>query len=98
MFTCPACREQTISFKSKYLAGLWQPIHCRQCGAKLTAYPWLLLCLHMVYLWNVLWFSGLYVLDGHDPLNFAYMAVAWGVLDFLNVQLIPLAIMRRHPG
>lgn len=98
MFTCPACQKDTISIKSKYLAGLWRPIRCGQCGAKLTAYPWLLMGLHMVYVWNVLWFFGLYVLDGKDPINFLYMAMAWVVLDVLNLQLIPLAVMRKQPG
>ena len=98
MFTCPACRQDTINYKSKYLTGLWQTIHCEQCGAKLTAYPWLLLGLHMIYVWNVLWFTGLYVLDGQDPLNFLYMAIMWVVLDVMNLQLVPLAVMRKHPS
>lgn len=95
MFPCPRCREDCISCKDKYLAGLWRTIGCSRCGAKLCANPWILMVLHMTYVWNVLWFYGLYHFGG-DPINFAYMAIGWVVLDVLNVLLVPLSVMRQR--
>jgi hypothetical protein len=93
MFTCPRCNEDTVSIKDKYRAGLWLPIHCPKCGAKLTAYPWVLMIVHMLYVWNVVWFFGMYWFTG-NAFHFVYMAVVWLVLDIVNVNLVPLAVMR----
>lgn len=92
-FACPRCQEDTISFRDKYLAGVWRVISCPQCAARLTAYPILLLMIHMAYVWNILWFFGLYYFE-RDFIYFAYMAMGWIILDFLNVQLIPLALLK----
>jgi hypothetical protein len=95
MFTCPNCRENSISIKNKYLAGWWKPITCPNCSRKLSAFPWLLMALDMVYVWNVMWFYGLYHFDlDHSPVYFVYMAVCWVILDVLNVQFMPLSIMK----
>lgn len=95
MFPCPRCREDCISYKDKYLAGLWRTISCPRCGARLCANPWILMFLHMTYVWNVLWFYGLYHFEG-DPIYFLYMAIGWLVLDVLNLQLVPLSAMRNR--
>lgn len=92
-FACPRCQEDTISFRDKYLAGVWRVIACPQCDARLTAYPILLLMIHMAYVWNILWFFGLYYFE-RDFIYFAYMAIGWIILDFLNVQIIPLAVLK----
>lgn len=96
MFTCPRCREDTVSYKDKYLADLWRTIKCPRCGARLTAYPVILLIMHMLYVWNVMWFLGMFMLNEplYDPMWFVYMAVVWVILDFLTLQLVPLAALR----
>ena len=96
MFQCPRCREESISYKDKYRAGLWQTITCPRCHARLCANPWILMLLHMVYVWNVVWFYGLYHFE-HNAIYFAFMAVGWLVLDVLNLQLVPLSVMRNKP-
>lgn len=92
-FTCPRCGKDSITFREKYLAGIWRVVLCPDCGARLCAYPILLLLMHMAYVWNILWFFGLFYFK-HDIVYFAYMAIGWMILDFLNVQLIPLAVLK----
>lgn len=100
MFTCPRCQKDTISWKQKYLTNLWRTINCPQCGTRLTALPLVLLIMHMLYVWNVLWFVALYMFGTptHDPMWFVYMVVVWVVLDVATLNLVPLAAMRgREP-
>ena len=92
-FTCPRCEKNSITFREKYLAGIWRVVLCPDCGARLCAYPILLLLMHMAYVWNILWFFGLFYFK-HDIVYFAYMAIGWMILDFLNIQLIPLAVLK----
>ncbi len=95
MYTCPRCKKETISWKKKYLAGLWLTIGCDNCEAKLSATPILLGLLHVVYAWNIAWFFSLYYFQ-RDPTYFVYMVVIWGILDALNVHYIPLSVMKKE--
>ncbi len=102
MFPCPNCEKNTISLKSKLLAGYWKVIFCPSCNARLSAHPIFLPLLNFVYVWDVFWFFGLYYLDrspidlSRDPIYFVYMVIGWILLDLLNLVLIPLAIMKRE--
>src|SRR3990172_5918942 len=96
MFQCPCCQQTTISSKEKRKAGYWGIIYCTDCKVRLCVYPWLLAALWMLYVWDVLWFTGLYYFT-RNYLDFAYMAAAWFVLDYVNVSFMPLVVMRQDP-
>ena len=97
MFKCPRCRNDSISVMNKYKAGLWLTITCPRCETRLCAYPWLLMGLHLVYLWNILWFIGLFLAEG-NPVYLLYMVAGLVLLEIANVKFIPLAAMRRKPS
>ena len=94
MYKCPHCEAPSIPLKSKYWAGQWGTIHCKNCMARLCVYPWLLAGLYFFYVWNVVWWFGMY----HFTNNYYYLAVlilGWIVLDLINLAFLPLALMRR---
>lgn len=93
-FKCPSCREETISLKQKYLLGWWMTTTCSHCGARVAAFPWTLTLLFFAYVWNVIWWFGLYHFNGGLH-YFLYMALFWVLLDVTNVFFMPLASLRR---
>lgn len=97
MFKCPHCEQATISYKQKYLMGIWSVIRCPNCGTRLSAQPLLLMALDVGYVWNAVWWLGLYFFN-REPIYFVYLVIGWLILDFLNVKLIPIAALRSKPS
>ena len=92
-YKCPSCKEETISLKEKYLTGMWMTTTCNSCGARVAALPLVLMLIWFCYVWNVIWWVGMSVFNGSWH-YMIYMVVGWLILDFLNVNLIPLASLR----
>lgn len=94
LFRCPCCREATIPLRDKYRLGWWLTTTCSNCGARLAAFPWTLMLLFFFYLWNVIWWFGLYHFNGGSH-YFIYMVICWALLDLANIYLMPLCTLRR---
>lgn len=93
-FNCPHCKEPTLSWLDKYQLGLWMTKTCRNCGARISAVPLVLMAMHFIYAWNVLWWGAL--VHFNDSYHYViYMAVCWVILDALNVAYMPLASLRQ---
>lgn len=95
-FPCPRCETHCITFKDKFRSGLWIPIFCSNCGAKLTALPILLGLLHGVYVWNVLWLYATYTFD-LSVWWYPIVMVEWVVFELLSIWYMPLAVLRSAP-
>lgn len=93
---CPRCGEMSIPLKDKYRAGFWGIVSCGRCGARLCALPALLALFFVLYVWDIMWFFGMYHFTG-NWMHFFYMALGWIVIDMLNVRFVPLASMRSKP-
>ncbi len=93
-FKCPSCHEETLSLGQKYRLGWWMTTHCSPCGARITAFPWTLMALYCLYIWNVVWWLGQYIFNG-GLVNFIYMAIGWLLIDLINLYFMPLATLRR---
>jgi DNA-directed RNA polymerase subunit RPC12/RpoP len=92
-YTCPSCKTESIPLTDKYRAGQWRVIHCPHCNARLCAQPWVLMVGWMIYVWAAAWF-GFWAWLEHTWLPLLYLIPVWLLLDFLNVTLMPLAVMR----
>lgn len=92
-FTCPQCSEATITSKQKYLAGHWRIIHCDQCHARLCGHPVFMALAYALYFWVVAWFAFMTYFQGH-PGSLIYLIPAWLFLDYLNINLMPLSVMK----
>lgn len=92
MFQCPHCEQPSVSLKDKYLLGIWLTRRCRNCHARLSANPFFLGIIDMLYVWDVCWFGGLYFFDP-DPYYFLYMAIGWLFLDVMNVAFVSLSVL-----
>ncbi len=93
-FKCPACQENTLTFKDKYRLGWWMTTHCNSCGARIAAFPWTLMVLFFFYVWNVIWWAGMAHFN-HSYHYFAYMLVGWILLDLANLYMMPLCTLRQ---
>jgi hypothetical protein len=96
LFKCPRCGKMSIPIKDKYKAGFWAVISCKNCEARLCIFPWLLAVLFVAYVWDVVWFYGMYHFTGHY-IHFLYMIVVWLMLDAVNIYFMPLASMKTLP-
>lgn len=94
-FTCPRCHNETIPLKDKYRASYWINIYCAGCGARLAANPYLMSLLWGVYVWDVVWFYGLWHFIG-NPIYFLWMVVGWLFLDVMNVMFMPFVVLRKR--
>lgn len=92
-FRCPRCGESGISFKDKYLAGIWMTVLCTNCGARLCAQPLVMAAGYVLYFWVLAWFVTWALLDW-SWLPILYMIPVWLVLDLLNIRFMPLAALR----
>ena len=96
-FACPSCKQPSITVKDKYLAGLWQVIECPNCRARLCAQPIIMAIAYGLYFWAIAWWSfTAYFEHSAEPL--IYLVPTWLFLDFLNINLMPLAVMRQKPS
>ena len=93
-FKCPHCREETISLKDKYRLGWWMTTICSKCGSRIAAFPWTLLMLNMVYVWNVLWWVGM-INFNHSYHYLIYLVICWILLDLINVYFMPLCRLKK---
>jgi len=92
-FKCPNCEQLTITTRQKYMAGIWRVIHCENCNARLCAQPIIMAIAYAIYFWALAWFSfSAYFTQSLEPL--IYLIPTWLFLDFLNINLIPLARMK----
>lgn len=91
---CPSCKEACIPRTDKYRAGTWRVIHCPRCNARLCANPILMALAYMMYFWAAAWFIGWAAFD-HVWWPLVALIPVWLMLDFLNVQLMPLSVMRK---
>lgn len=95
-FKCPQCGQDAITLRQKYLAGIWQIIHCQNCHTRLCGQPILMALAYTIYFWALAWFSfTAYFTD--DVSALIYLVPIWLFLDFLNINLMPLAIMKARP-
>ena len=92
-FKCPKCKEASISPRDKYRAGIWKIIFCPHCGARLCGNPVLMALAYMLYVWAFAWFIFWALLE-HTWLPLLYLLPVWLLLDFLNLRLMPLSVMR----
>ena len=95
-FKCPSCREETLSLKDKYRLGWWLTTTCSNCGARIAAFPWVLMIIFFFYTWNVVWWVALAILKG-GPIYLLYMIPGWLFLDYLNISFAPLAKLKDKP-
>ena len=96
-FICPNCKEHSIPLRDKYKAGMWRVIHCGHCRARLCAQPWVLAIGSMFYVWAMAWF-GFWSFLEHSLVPLLYLIPVWLILDFLNIQLMPLSTLRSRSG
>lgn len=75
--------------------GFWGVKHCSACGARVAAFPWTLMLLSFLYVWNVIWWVGL--IHFNDSYHYLiYMAVCWIALDLINIYFMPLASFKQR--
>jgi len=92
-FNCPQCGQATITTRQKYLAGIWRIIYCSECKARLCGQPIIMGLAYALYFWVLAWFGfTAYFTDSLEPL--LYLVPAWLFLDFLNINLMPLSILK----
>ncbi len=95
-FKCPSCKEETISRGEKFRMGWWATTHCRQCDARVAAFPWVLAIISGLHVWNVIWWTGLILFK--DSLHYLiYMFIGWVAIELLNLYFNPLATLRKRP-
>jgi len=92
-FNCPQCGQTTITTRQKYLAGMWRIIYCDECQARLCAQPILMALAYALYFWILAWFGFSVYFEGNIE-SLVYLIPAWLFLDFLNINLMPLAVMK----
>lgn len=96
-FPCPKCGQAAIPFRAKYLAGMWQVIHCPACQARLCANPIILALAWACYVWALAWFGFAAYLE-HSYSYLIYLVPVWLILDLLNIYLVPLSAMKARAG
>ena len=67
---------------------------CSKCGSRIAAFPWTLLMLNMVYVWNVLWWVGM-INFNHSYHYLIYLMICWILLDLINVYFMPLCRLKK---
>lgn len=92
-FKCPHCRAQSVSLKDKYKLGWWMTVSCPNCGGRIAAFPWTLLIMTMLYVWNLMWWVGL-INFNHSYHYLIYLAICWVLLDLINIFFMPLARLK----
>lgn len=93
-FKCPNCQAESISLKDKFRLGWWMTTTCNQCDTRVAAFPWTLMLLFFLHVWNVIWWLGLYHFKGGAE-YFIYLAICWLLLELTNVFFMPLCSLRR---
>lgn len=93
-FPCPKCEQPGISVKDKYRLSYWCEAYCSHCRARVSANPWFLAPYSLVYMWAMATCAFIYLFQDAGMMAFVYAAVAWVVIDFLNVVLIPMSVLR----
>lgn len=97
-FKCPHCREETLSLKDKYRLGWWATLNCSKCGGRVAAFPWVLLMMTMLYVWNLLWWVGMMNFK-HSYHYLGYLVLCWVLLDLINIYFMPLCrLKKKAPG
>lgn len=97
-FPCPKCEQSGISIKDKYRLGYWRETHCTHCNARLCANPWFLAPFSLIYMWALAACAFMYMFEDIGVMAFVYTLIAWLVIDFLNIVLIPMSVLRgREP-
>lgn len=92
MYPCPHCKIESISLRQKFLAGKWIDIICPNCGGRSCIYPVLLAVLYFFYIWDVMLFGYLAVLE-ESVFYAGIMISGWLVLELCSLYL-PLAAMK----
>ncbi len=93
-YKCPKCAEYSISLKDKYKLGHWMITHCKNCNARLCGQPIVLVVAYILYIWVFAWFVVWAFLD-QDFMPLLYLIPAWLILDFFNVEGLPLSVLRK---
>ena len=92
-FNCPQCGQTSITTQQKYQAGIWRIIYCSECQARLCGQPIIMALAYALYFWAVAWFGFTAYFEGSlEPL--LYLIPTWLGLDFLNINLMPLSVMK----
>ncbi len=94
-FKCPCCKEQSLSLKNKFFMGWWGTCNCDQCEARVAAFPWVLMLISGLHVWNIIWWVGL-VFFKESYHYLVYMAVGWVLIELLNLYFIPLVTLRKR--
>jgi len=95
LFKCPHCGKDTISLAQKYRLGYWLTHICSNCSGRSSANPYLLAVLSLAYMWDVLWFTTMYLYT-HKPMHLLYMVIGWLIIDAINIQFMPLSRLKKR--
>ena len=68
-------------------------INCSECNARLCGHPVLMALAYALYFWVIAWFAFMSYFQGNVESLF-YLVPIWLFLDFLNINLMPLSIMK----
>ena len=93
-FKCPSCKEQTISLKEKFLMGWWATTNCSNCEARVAAFPWVLMLISGMHVWNVIWWIA-FIMFNDSYHYLIYMAICWVLIELINLYFMPLVTLRK---
>ena len=71
-------------------------VHVRARSTSRFGLPWVLMLISGLHVWNVIWWTGLFVFKG-GYIYFLYMAVCWLVIELISIYFNPSATLRKHP-
>ncbi len=93
-YKCPKCDECSVSIKDKYKLGHWKTMHCSNCNALLCGQPIVLILAYILYIWVFAWFVAWAYLE-HTFMPLLYLIPIWLILDYFNVEGLPLSVLRK---
>lgn len=93
-FNCPHCHEPSISLKQKYRLIWWGTINCDSCDGRVAVFPWVLILMTMLHVWNIMWWIGMtHFNDSYHYL--AYMLICWILIDLFSLYFMPLCRLKK---
>ncbi len=77
----------------KFRLGWWAITRCDQCDTRISVFPWVLLILTFLHVWNVIWWAGLAYFDS-SLFYLIFMFVGWVFLELTSLYFMPLVSLR----
>ncbi len=78
----------------KWRLSYWREAYCSHCGARVCGNLWFLTPFSLVYMWVLGGSAFMYQFHDAGVMALVYGVAAWLVVDFLNIVLIPMSVMR----